>query len=89
MKIVHAVAGVMPQGVWMNSTEVSAQLDYSASAVRTALVNMVRSGDVKRKENPAKPGAVLYMKIYAGEGAVFGLSERISAFDRLISEVRA
>lgn len=88
MKIVHAVAGAMPQGVWMTSTEVSDQLDYSASAVRGALSNMVRSGVVKRRENPAKPGGVLYMKTYAEEVSVFGLSERISHFDKLIREVR-
>lgn len=89
MKIVHAVAGIMPQGAWMTSTEVAEQLDYSASAVRTALVNMVRSGAVKRKDNPEKPGGVLYMKIYAEEANSFGKSERLSAFDQLLREVRA
>ncbi|MBV4365892.1 hypothetical protein [Erwinia phyllosphaerae] len=89
-KTIKAVSDAISTEHWMTSGEIAQQLEYSPAGVRAALTNLVRSGAIKRKENPDIPRGVLYLKNYVPESQeTFGVSEKLSAFDRLIREVRA
>ncbi|QGU87060.1 hypothetical protein [Erwinia sorbitola] len=72
---------------WSSSGDIAKAISYKASSVRISLTSMYRNGLVIRREKPESQGGFLYRKSDVPSG--FGVSGKISEFDRCIRGVRA
>ena len=81
-----AIIEVLASGKWMTSNQIAAAVGFKATAVRSSLANMARTGLALKKDDPNSDQLVLWKKSDIQSG--FGVSTNIALFDRCLREAR-
>ncbi len=85
-KMQVAIIDLLSTGRWMTSTEIAVEAGLPKPYTRVTLATMTRDGLIIKKDDPERPGKVLYKKTDLPCG--FGVSQAMAAFEKCLQAVR-